>query len=242
MVVFVVAFQASNISAIILSSQTMDTTLVAMFKRSVALEIYPTFGGTSSANGVQGDSPFGDSYVISIGFVVILCLTIPMGYFNLDDNIWVQKGAFAVLIMCLLTWTGQFIGLGLDTDNLPAVSGGGFNQLGVLVSNTLLNYAFVVTVPSWVNEKKDGVSVNRTVVTAMAGATFMYIAIGIFGGLALDASIQGDEQTRNLYFLFICYSLSRRSCSFGISILIAARRAFLPQSDRKQLTRCVARR
>ncbi len=41
------------------------------------------------------------------------------------------------------------------------------------------------------NEKKDGVSVNRTVVTAMAGATAMYIAIGIFGGLALDASIQG---------------------------------------------------
>ena len=95
---------------------------------------------------MQGDSPFGDSYVISVGFVIILCLTIPMGYFNLDDNIWVQKGAFIMLILCLLTWTGQFIGLGLDADNMPAVAGGGFNQLGVLVSNTLLNYAFVVTV------------------------------------------------------------------------------------------------
>jgi hypothetical protein len=203
-------YQASNISAIILSSQTMDTTLVALFKKSFALEVYPSFGGTSSADGVQGDSPFGDAYVISIGFIIILCLTIPMGYFNLDDNIWVQKGAFAVLILCLLTWTGQFIGLGLDADNMPTLSGGGFDQLGVLVSNTLLNYAFVVTVPSWVNEKKvlclhlylvgllrlmvskDGVSVNRTVVTAMAGATAMYIAIGIFGGLALDASIQGN--------------------------------------------------
>jgi hypothetical protein len=184
MIVFVVAFQASNISAIILSSQTMDTTLVAMFKKSVALEIYPSFGGTSTSDGVQGDSPFGDAYVVSVGFIVILCLTIPMGYFNLDDNIWVlllprrsaphaashlfynllclifsatrqvQKGAFAMLLMCLLTWTGQFIGLGLNVDNLPALSGGGFNQLGVLVSNTLLNYAFVVTVPSWVNEKK----------------------------------------------------------------------------------------
>jgi hypothetical protein len=45
MVVFVVAFQASNISAIILSSQTMDTTLVALFKKSFALQIYPSFGG-----------------------------------------------------------------------------------------------------------------------------------------------------------------------------------------------------
>ena len=104
-----------------------------------------------------------------------------------------------MLIMCLLTWTGQFIGLGLNVDNLPALAGGGFNQLGVLVSNTLLNYAFVVTVPSWVNEKKDGVSVNRTVVTAMAGATAMYIAIGIFGGLALDASIQGKTTKTNTF-------------------------------------------
>ncbi len=82
MVVFVVAFQASNISAIILSSQTMDTTLVALFKKSFALEIYPSFGGTSSADGVQGDSPFGDAYVISVGFAIILCLTIPMGALN----------------------------------------------------------------------------------------------------------------------------------------------------------------
>jgi hypothetical protein len=214
MLVFVVAFQASNISAIILSSQTMDTTLVALFKKSFALELYPSFGGSSTADGVrdtrvsfifclplhaalpqrdvhhvqvQGDSPFGSAYVISVGFAIILCLTIPMGYFNLDDNIWVQKGAFIMLFLCLLTWTGQFIGLGLDPNNMPAVSGGGFNQLGVLVSNTLLNYAFVVTVrhrctsctqnwshfgqvPSWVNEKKDTVSVNKTVVTAMAGA------------------------------------------------------------------------
>lgn len=91
MFIFVVAFQASNISAIILSSQTMDTTLVAMFKKSVALEIYPSFGGTSTSDGVQGDSPFGDAYVVSVGFLIILCLTIPMGYFNLDDNIWVYS-------------------------------------------------------------------------------------------------------------------------------------------------------
>jgi hypothetical protein len=80
MFVFVVAFQASNISAIILSSQTMDTTLgmsrmliqshvlstspqtipsstVALFKKSVALEIYPTFGGTSTADGVRLSPP-----------------------------------------------------------------------------------------------------------------------------------------------------------------------------------------
>jgi hypothetical protein len=169
----------------------MDTTLVAIFKKSAALELYPNvFHGVDSNVGVEGDSPFGDSYVISLGFIVILSMTIPMGYFNLDDNIWVQKGSLVLLVLCLLTWTIQFLCLGLDPSNMPSVSSGGFLQLGYLISQTLFNYVSVVTVPSWVNEKKEGVSVNRSVVTAMAGATTMYITIGIFGGLALSSSIQ----------------------------------------------------
>ena len=72
--------------------------------------------------------PHAFSYVVSLGFIIVLCLTIPMGYFNLDDNIWVQKGAaaaaaccccrrcrcrratagaFIMLLLCLITWIGQ---------------------------------------------------------------------------------------------------------------------------------------
>lgn len=37
-----------------------------------------------------GITPFGDIYLISLGIVVTLALVIPMGYFNLDDNIIIQ--------------------------------------------------------------------------------------------------------------------------------------------------------
>ena len=78
----------------------MDSTLIEIFGRSCALYIYdPTArNGTMSHHGVFGcvdhgslsDSPFGDAYVISLGFVVVLCVTIPIGFFNLHDNIWLQ--------------------------------------------------------------------------------------------------------------------------------------------------------
>ena len=32
------------------------------------------------------DSPFGDKYVISLGYLVTMVVTIPLGFMNLDDN------------------------------------------------------------------------------------------------------------------------------------------------------------
>ena len=35
---------------------------------------------------VVTDSVFGSAYVISLGFLVVLCVTIPIGFFNLEEN------------------------------------------------------------------------------------------------------------------------------------------------------------
>ena len=37
-------------------------------------------------------SPFGDDYVLSLGYLFVLLISLPMGMYNLDDNIVVQKG------------------------------------------------------------------------------------------------------------------------------------------------------
>jgi hypothetical protein len=37
-------------------------------------------------------SPFGNVIGLSLGYVIVLLMAIPMGYFNLDDNIWIQNG------------------------------------------------------------------------------------------------------------------------------------------------------
>ncbi len=100
--------------------QTVDFALVAMFKYTCGLEFYPDFGYdsvTTAGHGTLGlcclsnhasccssrrntfcvvcpdsNTPFGDVIIISLGFVIVFVGTLPMAYFNLDDNIWVQIG------------------------------------------------------------------------------------------------------------------------------------------------------
>ena len=73
----------------------MDSTLITVFGKSCALEFHPSFfKGTcvefDDANAGIADSPFGDAYVLSFGFGVVAALAIPLGYFNVEDNILVQ--------------------------------------------------------------------------------------------------------------------------------------------------------
>ena len=51
----------------------------------------------------------------------------------------------------------------------------------------LFNYAFSVTVPAWLIEKKPGVSVNRTIWTATTFSSIVYILFGWIGATAFQS-------------------------------------------------------
>ena len=57
-----------------------------------ALEIYPHPGLVDVREASLHASPFGSSLVISLGFVIVLLVAVPFGYWNLDDNIKLQIG------------------------------------------------------------------------------------------------------------------------------------------------------
>jgi len=74
------------------TTKTMDDALITMFKWTGAVEFYPNLTATSIDSIPNTDSPFGSSYVLSVGYIIVLFVTIPLGYYNLDDNIYVQVG------------------------------------------------------------------------------------------------------------------------------------------------------
>jgi hypothetical protein len=89
-----------------------------------------------------------------------------------------------------------------------------------MLGSIIFNYAFIVMVPSWLNEKRAEVSVNRTVWSATITSTLLYLAVGLCGGLAYD-NVQGNflnslashcnpTITRLAAFLFaiVCVGLS----------------------------------
>lgn len=188
-------FQVSNMSAIVVSAQTMDATIMAIAGKTCGVVVYdpgdgsltPDLGGAPasslayssasldaaaaasegsshlddalaathlasqpsllgngtapptahngwqcvSADGQLGgaDSPFGNAFVISIGYVITMAVTIPMGFMNLDDNIWVQYGGFVLLCVCVIAWCIQFFVTGLDTSRMPSVHGSGMGAV-----------------------------------------------------------------------------------------------------------------
>jgi len=73
--------------------------------------------------------------------------------------------------------------------------------LGV-VGNILFNFGFVTTVPSWINEKKYDVSVNKSLWTATSLCIAIYLAIGIPGAIVYSDVLQGPVTAtcpRNVY-------------------------------------------
>ena len=213
MVLFVVNLQLSNITAIIQSTQTADYTIMAIAGSTCGLEFYPKLSwncvdleqagaANSAAGSIAGDdglsdsdSPFGPVWVVSIGFMLVLVVTIPLGYWNLDDNIYVQVIAAAILVF--FTLVGWFYGFAqpehLDWDGVAMVGPSSITKcsdgtascatqggLGSQVGPIVFNYAYVVTLPSWINEMKPGLSVNKQLWGALIPGIATFIVLGWF--------------------------------------------------------------
>eukprot|EP01104_Vermistella_antarctica_P020277 TRINITY_DN8619_c0_g1_i1.p1 TRINITY_DN8619_c0_g1~~TRINITY_DN8619_c0_g1_i1.p1 ORF type:complete len:638 (-),score=100.18 TRINITY_DN8619_c0_g1_i1:47-1894(-) len=179
-VFFNVTLTTMNIPQIIVTAQVMDQLFITIFNKSYALCFYP-FGIIDAVASKQ--VPFyGEGWLIlSLGYIVSLILCMPPGFLNLDDNIWFQYVSFGVLFGGL---GGYFVywgfALPLDFDAVPMI-GTDFTQvLGVV----FFSFIFVVTVPSWLNEKRDEVSVNKGVWYSTVFATIAYTVTGMLGGWA----------------------------------------------------------
>lgn len=93
----------------------------------------------NAATASTDDSPFGNAVVITIGFILVVLMIIPMGYFNLDDNIWVQVAAFIIFIAIIIEWTITFFIHGMTVSNVPAFAP---NISAVLVFKFFFSFFF----------------------------------------------------------------------------------------------------
>jgi len=185
------ALQCANVAAIIECAQVADSTLIAIFKKSCGLQVYPSLGKwVCVSDHTQTDSPFADGtyYLFTIGFLMMMVLVIPMGYLNLDDNIIVQVVANLFLIVVTGDFLENFIATGLDRKRVPMVG----KKQSVVLGQIMANYGFVTTVPSWCSEKKPHVSVQLSIWGSTFVATLTFFILGYFGALAYHFPADGD--------------------------------------------------
>ncbi|EDQ86967.1 uncharacterized protein MONBRDRAFT_27795 [Monosiga brevicollis MX1] len=161
------ALQSLNIISVVQSAQVMDNAISAIFHKSCGLNLSPfpvhfanaslpaatEFWSCIDTNHVDVDgNAWGCHVVLTAGYLFALLLTVPMGYFNLDDNMIVQAG---------------------------------------VIGTVLFNYGFVTTVPSFINEKKPHVSVNKVTWVATFICVVVFMVMGLPGAFAFRRHLAG---------------------------------------------------
>eukprot|EP00397_Hematodinium_sp_SG-2012_P037764 GEMP01040976.1.p1 GENE.GEMP01040976.1~~GEMP01040976.1.p1 ORF type:complete len:473 (+),score=50.51 GEMP01040976.1:259-1677(+) len=189
----VAALMTMNIAAIIISAQGVDQALVMGRGKTCGLELSTFSWICSSSAGVN--SPF-TSAVITQGYLICLSLAIPLGLLNLDDNIVIQIISMFLCMFCIALWLYELI---------PEAEGdvkayfkedlSGYNYHDI-IGSVMSNFAFVITVPSWCNEKVPSVSVNKTIWLSIVICVLVY---GVLGFLA--ATVFGERITGSTNFL-----------------------------------------
>ena len=225
---FLISCFVQACSAIVVTAQSIDQFFASfLLGQSYGLQFYPTikFLEWSPVNCVSAEddtstlmdcSPFHNSgpLVLTAGYLLTTALFLPFGRHNFKEAILVQIISFGFLIVLVLQFFYEFHSRGYPYLHTVPWVGENFSQLAGVV---LFNYAFGITVPSWLSEKKESVPVSRTIWTSTVLCTIMYIAFAILGAASFE------EKGSNLLVLLASKKVSMftRICSalFGVLII-----------------------
>lgn len=118
--------------------------LLTLFNGTCGLGIAPGRWYCINEHTVLGNSPFSadDYYIFTFGLLLTLVMVMPLGFFSLVENIYVQMTSFIILIAVLIQWVVAFCQEGLETSRLPAVGPNSTQVLGIVI----FNYSYITTV------------------------------------------------------------------------------------------------
>jgi hypothetical protein len=163
----------------------LDQAFVSLSGHTYAFEFGPNFGFHDFHD---VDLLYSSNHItITLGYSLITLFFLPAGFLNLNDNVkTVQVGSFIFFIVLMMEFIGYFIFKGNNDgyQSLPAF-GGSYKQL---VSVFIFSWAYVIFVPSWLNEKGVNVSVNKVIWWSGIVSWIGYIIIGILCAAVFSGS------------------------------------------------------
>eukprot|EP00747_Dinoflagellata_sp_TGD_P081428 gnl/TRDRNA2_/TRDRNA2_161295_c1_seq4.p1 gnl/TRDRNA2_/TRDRNA2_161295_c1~~gnl/TRDRNA2_/TRDRNA2_161295_c1_seq4.p1 ORF type:complete len:459 (+),score=59.56 gnl/TRDRNA2_/TRDRNA2_161295_c1_seq4:96-1472(+) len=176
------SLQSLCIASIIISAQALDQMCVHIFGYTCGAGMIDNKLGFSCVEHTKHNSPFSsDDVVLSTGFFAAAVLAVPLGMWNLDENIWVQIVCMYLTFACILSWLySMFTSSNIEFEHVPF----SMPDWSQLCGTMLYNFAYVVTIPSWYNERRPGVSVRRSVWLSSTACFLTYAAIGLLGASA----------------------------------------------------------
>ncbi|KAJ3128223.1 MCM DNA helicase complex subunit [Nowakowskiella sp. JEL0407] len=159
------SLQSLNLASIILAIQQFDNVLVLVFGSSCGFSL--SRGSFVCSNIDSGNSPFDGQFMLfTFGYLIFLALVTPLSMLELNDNMLIQFSTYSYH-------------RGAHSELLPAVGKKHSNVVG----NILFNYAFVATIPSWLNTKHKSVPIRKSLIMSLIWSTVLYILMGFLGAV-----------------------------------------------------------
>ncbi|ORX55270.1 hypothetical protein BCR36DRAFT_321189 [Piromyces finnis] len=194
-IILYLALQSANISSIIYSAQTMDNFIINIFKKSCGIAV--NNGSSSSMFNLycvdkmaKENSPFGDQFMlVTLGYIATFIFIFPVGFMNLQDNINLQIISFLITMAIFAVWFILFYLNGFNLEYVPFLSSKCQEVVGVV----MFNFAFVTTIPSWINIKKKEVSVQKSLWVSTITSVILYVFIGYSAAISFK-----NEGTLNI--------------------------------------------
>eukprot|EP00941_MAST-03F_sp_MAST-3F-sp1_P005141 g5141.t1 len=206
------SLQSLNVASILDVAMVFDKLLAQATGSTIALEIWPNtmhlgLFGLQWIEKLYNPSDDTTMFAITVGYLLVALLCLPMGFFNLDDNIVVQIISFIFLLLLMSEFIGQCvmdgIGVGGSKFTWPTMIGNDFSEL---LSVFIFSYSYSMLITPWANEAKKGVNLGKSVWTSALSSAFGYWLIGTLLAAAYPSiasnniliRILGDKHTSTL--------------------------------------------
>lgn len=147
------SLSCTTIASIRVTCQAIDSLIILIFGKTFGLVLYPHPEFTAAVS-TQAFYSNTITLSISLGYLIIAVLLIPLGMVQLKGNIKVQALSILVVLFCLAEFIWHFSDRGLDYTAVPLVN----DELQQLLGVFIFSLGFASLVPSWVNQKQSHVS------------------------------------------------------------------------------------
>ena len=172
-----ICLQCLNIASIIVAAQVMDELFAYCYGETIGFQ-YTTMEIRTTQYSDLRDMP----NAISAGFIFCMIICLPFGMSSLEENMWFQWFSLVALFGSCGLFIWDYLQLPLHFEQVP-VWNSGFDDQAQVLGVVIFSYAFVITVPSWVNEKAPGVSTNRSVWYSCFVGMFLKGSIGYLAAI-----------------------------------------------------------
>lgn len=176
-----------NICSIVMTAQAMDNMIVWVFGNTYAIQVYPeakieTFfaSGQDAIDGLYSGKLY--RIGITLGYVIISVVTMPLGFLTLSGSIWLQIASFFFLMGTMIVFLYNFAsawaanGDEVRSHHVEAFDDGNY---ALSVTATVVSYMYSMYMPTWINEKLPHVPIRSSMWTITTVIMVIYIVFGV---------------------------------------------------------------